>query len=121
MFYKVMEPDEFLTQKDTNHEIVDILDNNGAHLKLIYVKKDEGFDSHMSNTNACIYLLEGEVELSFSPKSMCGCNICGTQISADEKENRIYKIKKGKMFLFEKDIIHSLKALKNSTFLYVKI
>ena len=122
MFYRTMEIDEILTGKDEPHEILDIMGNNDSHLKLVYLKKKEGFDSHKSNTNVFMYVTDGELEISFPKTSMCGCNICGGQIPDDNDGNdRKYKIKKEQMFMFEKDVEHSLKALKDSKFILVKI
>lgn len=122
MLYKAMEIDEIFNDKDSAHEIIDILDNNGSHLKLVSLKKNEGFDSHMSHTNVCVYLVEGELEFTFDESTVCGCNIC-SEIASDNKNRKehIYKIKKGQLFLFEKDVMHSLKAAKNSKFLLIKI
>ncbi|MBQ9245050.1 hypothetical protein IJ182_02150 [bacterium] len=122
MLYKAIEIDEMFGMKDANHEIVDIMKNNGAYLKLVSLKKNEGFDSHMSNTNICIYLIDGELEIEFEESSLCGCDICSTISSEKQKDyDKKHKIKKGQMFLFEKDVIHTLKAVKDSTFLLVKI
>ncbi len=122
MFYRTIEIDEMFTDKEANHEIVEIMSNNEAQLKLVYLKKHEGFDSHKFNTNVCIYLIEGELEMLFTKESICGCNICGAQIpdEHDDKKQK-YKIKKGQLFIFEKDIFHSVKALKDSKFLLIKI
>ena len=38
-----------------------------------------------------------------------------------DEEGKKYKIKKEQLFLFEKNIMHSVKALKDSVFLLIKI
>lgn len=122
MFYRTIEIDELFTEKDREHEIIDILQNNTSQLKLVYIKKHEGFEAHRFNTNVCIYLIEGELEFSFEKTSVCGCSICGSQIPDNHTEDKqTYKIKKGQLFLFKKDINHSIKALKDSKFLLVKM
>ena len=121
MLYRAIEPEEFFNEKDADHEIVDILQNNGAHLKLVYLKKENSFDSHVSNTDVCIYLLNGELEISFSKENNCGCGICGCDEAEEDENYRKYKIKKGQLFLFEKDVLHSLTALKDSAFMLIKI
>ena len=122
MFYRVLDVNDMFNHKDNDHEIIEIMSYNNAQLKLVFVKKDSGFDFHMFNTNVCIYLTEGEIELSFPKKITCGCNICGvSKPEHHDNKNNEYKIKKGQMFLFEKDVRHSLKALKDSKFILVKI
>lgn len=121
MLYKATEPNDLFTMKDAKHEIVDIMHNNDAHLKVVSVKKDYGFDSHMFNTNVCIYLISGEIKLTFMEEKLCGCNICGYFDEGKDDNTKEYKVKKGQLFLFEKDIRHSLKAVKDSAFLLIKI
>lgn len=122
MLYKVLDPNHFFTIKNAKHEIADIMKNNDAQLKLVAVKKDFGFDSHMFNTNVCIYLINGEIKLTFMKDQLCGCNICGCSKNEEKiSDNEEYKIKKGQLFLFEKDVRHSLKAVKDSVFLLIKI
>ncbi len=122
MFYRVTEIEKLFNLKNAEHEIIDIINNNNSQLKAVKIKKNSGFHSHKFNTNVGIYLTDGEVELSFPKEIICGCDICGTTIP--EKHNRTnneYKIKKGQLFLFEKDVNHSIKALKDSIFLLIKI
>ena len=121
MLYNAIEPNDFFTIKDAKHEITDIMNNNGAHLKLVSVKKDYGFDSHMFNTNVCIYLINGEIKLTFMKDQLCGWGICGCIDEGKDSENKEYKVKKGQLFLFEKDTRHTLKAIKDSVFLLIKI
>ena len=121
MLYKALEPNDFFTIKDARHEIADLMNNNGAQLKLVSVKKDYGFDSHMFNTNICIYLINGEIKLTFMKENPCGCNICSCADEGKDDDSREYKVKKGQIFLFEKDVRHSLKANKDSVFLLIKI
>ena len=120
MFYKIMEVDEIFSKEKLSHEIVDIIENNGVHLKLVFLQKNVGFDSHISHTNVFIYLIEGEIEITFEESTICGCNICQTQ-KIDKSESKQFKIKKGQMFLFEKEQTHTLKAIKDSKFILVKM
>ena len=121
MLYKAIEPNGFFTIKDAKHEIADIMNNNGAQLKIVSVKKDYGFDFHMFNTNVCIYLINGEIKLTFMKDQLCGCNICGCINEENNSNNKEFKVKRGQLFLFEKDVRHSLKAIKDSVFLLIKI
>ena len=122
MLYRTIEIEKMFTLKEAEHEIIEIMDNNGSQFKVVSIKKNSGFHSHKFNTNAGIYMLKGEIELSFPKEIVCGCDICGTTMPENhDKEKSGYKIKKGQLFLFEKDVNHSLTAIKNSIFLLIKI
>ena len=122
MLYKTLEIDDLINLKESDREIVDLLENNGAHLKLVALKKNQMLEPHMAHTNVCIYITDGELEISFPSDANCGCQACGCDLPDEEdKDNRKYKIKKGQIFLFEKDVLHSVKALKDTTFLLIKI
>lgn len=122
MLYKVLEPEEFINSKEAEREIIDIMENNNAHLKLVSLKKHAEIEPHMSHADACVYVTEGEIEITFLHDEECSCMACSCTIEEDEsKDSRKYKIKKGQMILFEKNITHSVKALKDSMFLLIKI
>lgn len=122
MRYRTIEIEEFFTDKEKTREIVDLMENNGSHLKVVYLKKHEELEAHMSHTDTCIYVTDGEIEIVFPHDDTCACNACGCGLPDEDNENgKRYKIKKEQMFFFEKDVIHSVKALKDSTFLLIKI
>ncbi len=122
MMYKVLETDDLLDIKEADRQIVDLMENNGAHLKLVYLKKHQEIEPHMSHADACIFVTEGEIEVKFNDEDNCTCQACGCQVPEDDKEEgRKYKIKKGQLFFFEKNVMHTLKALKDSNFLLIKI
>jgi len=122
MFYKVMEPEHFLNSKEAEREIIDIMENNNAHLKLVSLKKHVEIEPHMSHADACVFVTEGEIEITFLHDEECTCQACSCELpQEDSKDSRKYKIKKGEMLLFEKNITHSVKALKDSMFLLIKI
>ncbi len=122
MLYKTLETDDLINLKESEREIVDLLENNGAHLKLVALKKNQMLEPHMAHTNVCIYITDGELEINFPVNDTCACQACGCDLPDEEdKDNRKYKIKKGQIFLFEKDVLHSVKALKDTTFLLIKI
>lgn len=122
MRYRTIEIEEFFTDKEKTREIIDLMSNNGSHLKVVYLKKHEELEAHMSNNDTCIYVTDGEIELTFPHDETCGCNTCGCDLSNEDEENsKKYKVKKEQMFFFEKDVVHSVKALKDSSFLLIKI
>ncbi len=122
MLYKTLEIDDLINLKESERGIVDLLENNGAHLKLVALKKNQMLEPHMAHTNVCIYITDGELEINFPVNDNCACQACGCDLPYEEdNDNKKYKIKKGQIFLFEKDVLHSVKALKDTTFLLIKI
>ncbi len=122
MFYRTIEIEELLNSKDADREIVDLMENNGAHLKLVSLKKHQEIEPHMSHADVCIFVADGELEIVFSDEDNCTCQACGCELPDEDKEDgRKYKIKKGQLFFFEKNVMHSLKALKDTYFLLIKI
>ncbi len=123
MFYRVFEIDELIDSKaDLDREIVDLMEHNSAHLKLVSLKKHQILEPHMSQANTAIYLVDGEIELMFPDADNCTCQSCGCDVPIQEEdEGKKYKIKKGQFFMFEKDVVHSVKALKDTLFLLIKI
>lgn len=122
MLYRIFEIDELINSKaDLDREIVDLMENNGAHLKLVSLKKHQYLDPHSSNANATIFVTDGEIEVTFPDTDSCTCESCGCDIPIEDEDGKKYKIKKGQLFMFKKDVVHSVKALKDSTFLVIKI
>lgn len=122
MLYKAIEIEDLIDFKESDREIVDLMENNGAHLKLMALKKHQIIEPHMAHTNVCIYLIEGELEIKFNRGGSCNCQPCGCSIGESEEEGELkYKIKKEQLFFFEKDVLHSVEAMKDSYFLVVKI
>ncbi|MCD7780274.1 MAG: hypothetical protein LUH05_06335 [Candidatus Gastranaerophilales bacterium] len=122
MLYRTIETHELVENKDAEREIIDLMENNGAHLKLVFLKKHAEIEPHMSHTDACIYVTEGEVEIKFNLDSECSCQACECALpDENDKDGKKYKVKKEQMFFFEKNVMHSLKALKDSSFLLIKI
>ena len=123
MLYRVFEIEELIDSKaDLDREIVDLMEHNSAHLKLVSLKKHQVLEPHMSHANATIYLVDGEIEIMFPDSDNCTCQSCGCDVPIQEDdEGKKYKIKKGQLFMFEKDVVHSVKALKDTLFLLIKI
>lgn len=122
MLYRTIDIEELVDLKDADKAVVDLMENNNSHLKLIGLKKHQILEPHMSNTDVCIFVIDGEIELKFSNLTECTCQTCGCGMPDDTDEDfKKYKVKKGQMFFFEKDVTHSLEALKDSAFLAIKI
>ena len=65
------------------------------------LKKDEIIDTHTSESDAAVYVLDGEIELHFDAEK--------------------FKLDKGEILMFKKEIEHKVLALKNSKFFLIKI
>lgn len=119
MLYKILEIDELVSLKNADKAMVDLMENNNSHLKLIALKKHEKIAPHASKTDVCLFIIDGEIEITFHFSEPCGCNSdCCDNTTSEEKK---YKIKKEQLFFFEKDIMHSIEALKDTSFLSIKI
>ena len=122
MKYRTIEIEEFFTDKNKTKEIVNLMENNNAELKVIYLKKYEELEEHMSHSDTCIYVSDGEIELIFSNNDTCSFESCTcTSNYETEEDKKKYKIKKDQIFFFEKNVLHSIKALKDTIFLLIKI
>lgn len=123
MLYRTIEIDELIEDKESEREVVKLMENATSHLNLVWLKKHSTIEPHMSHSNTSVFLIEGELEFVFNQDSNCACNACGCDLTTgdDDKKERTYRLKKGQMFFFAKDDVHSVKALKDSKFLLIKI
>ena len=122
--FKIFQIDELIDDKKEDILSINLLQKNEAELKLAYLKKDQEMRPYNTNTNACIYIIDGEIELIFNNEEY-SCNSFSCNIKTHEektkKEQEKTLIKKHHLFLTEKELIHSIKALKDSTFFIIKI
>lgn len=117
-----MEIDELINLKEADRSIVDLMENNGSHLKLVGLKKHEKIEPHMAHTDVCVFVTDGEIEIKFNSEDNCTCQACGCGLpDENDDDGKKYKIKKGQLFFFEKNVMHSVEALKDSSFLLIKI
>lgn len=122
--FKIFEIKDLIDDKKEDVLLINLLQKNEAELKLAYLKKEQEMRPYNTNTNACIYVLDGEIELIFNNEEYtCNSFSCNLESHEEktEKEFEKNKIKKHQLFLTEKELIHSIKALKDSTFLIIKI
>ena len=78
-----------------------LLKNGSSLIELIAIKKEEIIDTHTSNSDTMIYIIDGELELHFEAEK--------------------FKIDKGEVLMFKKDREHKVFALKDSKFMLIKI
>lgn len=121
--FKIFEIKDLIDRKDEDVLLINLLQKKEAELKLAYLKKHQEMRTYNTNTNTCIYMIEGEIKLTFNNEEY-SCNSFSCELKEHEetkKELETKTIEKNQLFLTEKELIHSIEALKNSTFLIIKI
>ena len=110
MFYRVFEIEELIDAKaNLDREIVDLMENNGSHLKLVSLKKHQYLEPHMAHTNVAIFVTEGELEIVFPDSENCTCQSCGCDIQIEDEDGKMYKIKKVSCLCLKKMLFILLK------------
>ncbi|MCI5824032.1 MAG: hypothetical protein MRZ90_03735 [Candidatus Gastranaerophilales bacterium] len=101
MFYNVLKAKNLASYENNKFERNVLMENNDSSLSVVALKKDEIIDTHTSLCNACVYILEGKIEIHFNAEK--------------------FTLNKDEMLLFKKDEEHKVFALENSKFLLIKI
>ena len=104
IFHKVKELDEMVDYNKDGVSVEKLLENGNFKAMLIALKKEQILPEHISEVDAFVYVLYGEIEFS---------------INSDEKLTE--NIKDGEFFAFYADEKHSLYAKKDSKILVVRI
>lgn len=102
MFFNVLKAKDLVDLE--KNELLDrkvLLENNNSCLAIIALKKDEIIDTHTALEDAAVYVLDGEIEIHFDAEK--------------------FKVEKGEIIMFKKDIEHKVVALKDSKFFVIKI
>lgn len=100
MFYNVFKPLDEVDIEGGKFQKKVLMEDNNSSLNLIALKKDEIIDTHTSEKDAALYVLEGEIEIHFTAEK--------------------FELKKGEMILFKKDDEHKVLAKKDSKFIVFK-
>ena len=100
MFYKVLKLNDLVENKEVKFEREVLLENGDSSLNVIYLKKDEMIDTHVSHANACAIVFDGEAEFHFDAEK--------------------FVLKKGESIMLKKDEEHRALALKDTKSLLVK-
>lgn len=117
-----MKPEKLIESEDKERQMISILENNNSHLKIASLKKNYEIEPHMSHTDVCLYIIEGELEITFTHAADCTCTACSCALPKEKNnETKSFKVKKGELFLFDKNTVHSVKAEKDSLFFIIKI
>jgi len=101
MFYNVLKAKDIVNLDGGKFDRQVLMEKDDSALSIIAIKKDEIIDTHTSTCDAAVYVLDGEIEIHFDAEK--------------------FKIDKGEILMFKKDKEHSVRALKDSKFLLIKI
>lgn len=100
MFYNVLKLKD-LGETDKQFKKETLMEHDNSSLSIVSLKKNEIIDTHTSKCDACVIVVDGEIELHFDAEK--------------------FKIEKGEMLMFKKEEQHKVVALKDSRFLLIKI
>ncbi len=101
MFYNVLKAKDLISNKDNKFEKKVLMENGKNYLTVIALQENEIIDTHTSETDAAVYVIDGEIELHFDAEK--------------------FKLDKGEILMFKKDKEHKVLALKDSKFFLIKI
>ena len=101
MFFNVLKAKDIIELDELKFKREVLMENNDRNLSIIAIKKDEIIDTHTSAADAAVYVIDGEIELHFDAEK--------------------FKVEKGEILMFKKDMQHKVVALKDSKFLLIKI
>lgn len=101
MFYNVLEAKDIVELGEQKFKKEVLLQNESSCFDIIAIKKDEIMDTHTSNSDAAVYVIDGEIEIHFDAEK--------------------FTVKKGELIMFKKDDQHKVLAKKDSKFFLVKL
>lgn len=102
MFYNVLKLKELVDlDKGEKFDKYVLLENDGASLCAMSIKKDETLDWHESNRDACAFVYEGKAEFHFTAEK--------------------FEVNKGELIMFKKGDTHKVYAHEDTKFLLIRI
>lgn len=101
MFYNVLNTNSEINLDGKEFKKETLLEGENSSVNLIVIKKEGIIDTHTSNKDAMVYLIEGEIELHFDAEK--------------------FNLKEKDFLMFKKDKEHKVLAKKDSKFLLIKI
>ncbi len=101
MFYNILKAKDIVNLDGDKFKREVLMEDNGSALSIIAIKKDEIIDTHTSQCDTAVFVLDGEIELHFEAEK--------------------FKLDKGEILMFKKDKEHKVLALKDSKFMLIKI
>lgn len=102
MYYNVLKVKDIVDlEKGESFDKNVLLENNNGEFTIIAIKKGKIIDTHTSKEDAVVFVIDGEIEIHFTAEK--------------------FKLDKGELIMFKKDVEHKVLALKDSKFFVVKI
>ena len=122
MKYKAYDYKDLIDISSSSMKMVNLLSKKEDKLNLVFLEKDEIIPNHHSTVDVCVFVLEGVLEFVFNRLDNCICQTCKCDyFDENEVVERRYVIKENQLFFFDKNVVYSIKAVKNSYFLVIKI
>lgn len=102
MFFNILKVKELVDLDNAQKfERKVLMENGESSLSIVALKKGEIIDTHTSESDAAVLVIDGEIELHFEAEK--------------------FKLKKGEILMFKKDNEHKVYGLSDSKFLLIKI
>ncbi len=101
MFYNVLKAKDIIDLDGEKFDKKILMEHEHSCFSVIALKKDEVIDTHTSVCDTAVYVIDGEIELHFDAQK--------------------FKVDKGEVLMFKKDIQHKVLALKDSKFFLIVI
>ena len=101
MFYNVLKAKDLVDLDGAEFKKETLMADENRCLSIAALKKDSIIDTHTSESDAAVYVLDGEIEIHFDAEK--------------------FTLDKGEIIMFKKDKEHKVLAKKDSKFLLIKI
>lgn len=101
MFYNVLKLDELPENQGSRFQRQTLMEKGNSRLEVVFLKKGEIIDNHISVCDACAIVYEGEAEFHFDSEK--------------------FTLKKGELIMFKKEHEHKVLANKDTKFVLVNI
>ena len=101
MFYNVLKAKDLIDLDGERFRRKVLMENNESSVNIIALKKEEIIDTHTSERDALVYVLDGKIELHFPAEK--------------------FEVDKGEILMFKREEQHKVLAQKDSKFLLIKI
>ncbi len=101
MFYNVLKVKDLANLDGDKFKKDILMKSETGCFDIIGLKKDEIIDTHTSDSNAAVYIIDGEIDIHFDAQS--------------------FNVQKHELLMFKKDEQHKVVAKKDSKFFLIKI
>ncbi len=101
MFYNVLKAKDIVDLDGEKFRKEVLLHNENSCFDIIALKKEAIIDTHTAESDAAVYVIDGEIEIHFDAQK--------------------FKVDKGEIIMFKKDCQHKVLANKDSKFFLIKL